>query len=166
MAVKILDDRKHLEDQAIWTDMQVDTRSVADAIAATGLNPLEGRSQQRQLPASLRPPRQASINESKGSRTGTISHVLQVLVERLRWLSSGVFLELLALCQCLPGPSSTQLSFALGITQQGAAGGLLSGETLFLIGPRSRLLGVPVLSVRPGKMQQHGSYAMSMADAL
>ncbi len=52
----------------------------------------------------------------------------QVLVERLGWLSNGVFLELLALCQCLPGPSSTQLSFALGITQQGAAGGLLSGQ--------------------------------------
>lgn len=52
----------------------------------------------------------------------------QVLVERLTWLPAGVFLELLALCQCLPGPSSTQLSFALGITQQGATGGLVSGE--------------------------------------
>ena len=52
----------------------------------------------------------------------------QVLVEKLAWLPAGVFLELLALCQCLPGPSSTQLSFALGITQQGATGGLVSGE--------------------------------------
>jgi Chromate transporter len=51
----------------------------------------------------------------------------QVLVEKLAWLPAGVFLELLALCQCLPGPSSTQLSFALGITQQGATGGLVSG---------------------------------------
>ena len=51
-----------------------------------------------------------------------------MLVEKLAWLPAGVFLELLALCQCLPGPSSTQLSFALGITQQGATGGLVSGE--------------------------------------
>ena len=51
-------------------------------------------------------------------------------MERLRWISDAVHLELLALCQCLPGPSSTQLSFALGITQQGATGGLVSGELL------------------------------------
>lgn len=50
-------------------------------------------------------------------------------MERLAWLPAGVFLELLALCQCLPGPSSTQLSFALGTTQQGVTGGLVSGET-------------------------------------
>lgn len=52
---------------------------------------------------------------------------VQVLVERLRWVSDSVHLELLALCQCLPGPTSTQLSFAMGITQQGVPGGLLSG---------------------------------------
>lgn len=51
----------------------------------------------------------------------------QVLVERLRWVSGSVYLELLALCQCLPGPTSTQLSFAMGNTQQGVLGGLLSG---------------------------------------
>lgn len=51
----------------------------------------------------------------------------KVLVERLKWLSGGVYLELLALCQCLPGPTSTQLSFAMGTTQQGVLGGLLSG---------------------------------------
>ena len=31
------------------------------------------------------------------------------------------------MCQCLPGPSSTQMSFALGATQKGVLGGLLSG---------------------------------------
>ena len=46
------------------------------------------------------------------------------------WMSQGVFAELLALGQCMPGPTSTQMSFAMGITQRGAAGGLLSG-TLF-----------------------------------
>lgn len=51
----------------------------------------------------------------------------KVLVERLKWLTGSVYLELLALCQCLPGPTSTQLSFALGTTQQGVLGGLVSG---------------------------------------
>ncbi len=54
-------------------------------------------------------------------------------MEKLGWLPNGVFLELLALCQCLPGPSSTQLSFALGVTQQGTVGGLLSGGAPFLL---------------------------------
>ena len=51
----------------------------------------------------------------------------QVFVEKLKWLTSTVFLELLALCQCMPGPTSTQVSFALGVTQKGTTGGLLTG---------------------------------------
>ena len=43
------------------------------------------------------------------------------------WMSQGVFSELLALGQCMPGPTSTQMSFAMGITQRGALGGVLSG---------------------------------------
>lgn len=39
-------------------------------------------------------------------------------------------MELLALGSCLPGPTSTQMSFAIGITKQGWAGGLLSGGDL------------------------------------
>ena len=46
------------------------------------------------------------------------------------WMTSGTFAELLALGQCLPGPTSTQMSFAIGIARGGAAGGALSG-TLF-----------------------------------
>lgn len=52
----------------------------------------------------------------------------QVLVEKLRWMTPTIFLELLALCQVMPGPTSTQMSFAIGITQQGVTGGLLSGK--------------------------------------
>lgn len=35
--------------------------------------------------------------------------------------------QLLALGQCMPGPTSTQISFALGVTKKGIPGGLLSG---------------------------------------
>ncbi len=53
---------------------------------------------------------------------------VQVLVENLKWLTPALFLELLALCQLMPGPTSTQMSFVIGITQQGVTGGLLSGK--------------------------------------
>ena len=43
------------------------------------------------------------------------------------WLTHGAFAELLALGQCLPGPTSTQMSFAIGIARGGVAGGVLSG---------------------------------------
>lgn len=49
-------------------------------------------------------------------------------MEKHRWISSTVFLELLALSQCLPGPTSTQVSFALGVVQKGVSGGLLTGR--------------------------------------
>lgn len=49
------------------------------------------------------------------------------LVERLRWMTLPVYLEIFALCQCLPGPASTQVSFALGILKKGLLGGVMSG---------------------------------------
>lgn len=51
----------------------------------------------------------------------------KVFVDGKRWISSTIFAELLSLGQCLPGPTSTQVSFALGVTQRGVSGGLLSG---------------------------------------
>ena len=42
-------------------------------------------------------------------------------------MTRGVFSELLALGQCMPGPTSTQMSFAIGTTQRGVMGGLTSG---------------------------------------
>ncbi|CAK9063029.1 unnamed protein product [Durusdinium trenchii] len=61
---------------------------------------------------------------------GPAAHVglfQKTFVERLGWMSADVFTELFAVCQCMPGPSSTQMSFALGTTKQGILGGLLSG---------------------------------------
>lgn len=51
----------------------------------------------------------------------------KTFVEKQRWMSASVFAELLALGQCLPGPTSTQVSFAIGVVQKGVFGGLFSG---------------------------------------
>lgn len=44
------------------------------------------------------------------------------LVERLRWMSDEVYGELFALGQCMPGPTSTQVSFAIGVVKKGVRG--------------------------------------------
>jgi chromate transporter len=45
-------------------------------------------------------------------------------VERRRWLDDTQFARLLALCQFLPGPASSQLGFSIGLVRAGAAGAL------------------------------------------
>jgi len=55
-------------------------------------------------------------------------------VEKKRWLTSSRYMELVAMANCLPGPSSTQVAFAIGITQQGVLGGLVSGFAFLIPG--------------------------------
>ncbi|MCG5528723.1 MULTISPECIES: chromate efflux transporter [Halorhodospira] len=45
-------------------------------------------------------------------------------VERRRWLTDEQYAQLMALCQFLPGPASSQLGFALGILRAGWPGGI------------------------------------------
>ncbi len=45
-------------------------------------------------------------------------------VERRRWLDAASYAELIALCQFLPGPASSQVGIALGTYRAGLAGGL------------------------------------------
>lgn len=49
--------------------------------------------------------------------------MMQRLVDRLNWMSHEVYGELFALGQCMPGPTSTQVSFALGLIKKGVRGG-------------------------------------------
>jgi chromate transport protein ChrA len=44
------------------------------------------------------------------------------LVEKLQWMSDEVYGELFALGQFMPGPTSTQVSFAIGIVKKGVKG--------------------------------------------
>jgi len=45
-------------------------------------------------------------------------------VERRRWLDDPAYTDLVALCQFLPGPGSSQVAFALGLYRAGYGGGL------------------------------------------
>src|SRR5690606_31664717 len=58
---------------------------------------------------------------------GPIAHVAyfrRELVERRKWVGEGEFAQLLALCQFLPGPASSQLGFSLGLLRAGWLGAL------------------------------------------
>ncbi len=58
---------------------------------------------------------------------GPVAHVgyfRREYVERRRWLDEAAFGDLLALCQALPGPASSQLGIAIGTRRAGPLGGL------------------------------------------
>lgn len=58
---------------------------------------------------------------------GPIAHLgyyRRELVERRHWVSESQYAQLLALCQFLPGPASSQLGFSLGLLRAGWAGAL------------------------------------------
>lgn len=58
---------------------------------------------------------------------GPIAHLgyfRRAFVEQRRWLDDTRYAQLLALCQFLPGPASSQLGFALGLRRAGWMGGL------------------------------------------
>lgn len=60
---------------------------------------------------------------------GPIAHIgffRQEYVENRSWLSERRFSDLVALCHFLPGPTSSQVGIAVGITRGGLFGGLLA----------------------------------------
>lgn len=83
---------------------------------------------------------------------GPIAHLgyfREEFVVRRHWLSEAEFGQLLAICQALPGPASSQLGFAVGLLRGGWRGGLLAflGFTL----PSALLMfGLALLAPRLG----------------
>ena len=58
---------------------------------------------------------------------GPIAHLgyfREELVNRRKWLSDHAYADLVALCQFLPGPASSQVGFALGLMRAGWMGAL------------------------------------------
>jgi chromate transporter len=62
-----------------------------------------------------------------GSFGGPIAHIgyfRREFVVRRKWLDEPAYADLVALCQFLPGPASSQVGFALGLMRAGYLGGL------------------------------------------
>jgi chromate transporter len=86
---------------------------------------------------SERPPSAGSVLEVLGvalklgltSFGGPIAHLgyfRREYVERRKWLDTEAFADLVALCQLLPGPASSELGIAIGTRRAGHLGGLVA----------------------------------------
>ncbi|MCS6888341.1 chromate efflux transporter [Chloroflexus sp.] len=61
---------------------------------------------------------------SFGGPVAHLGYFRAELVERRRWLDEATYADLIALCQFLPGPASSQVGIAIGTIQAGVLGGL------------------------------------------
>ena len=61
---------------------------------------------------------------SFGGPVAHLGYFRQEMVARRKWVDEAAYADLIALCQFLPGPSSSQMGIALGITRTGLWGGL------------------------------------------
>ena len=61
---------------------------------------------------------------SFGGPVAHLGYFRRELVERRRWIGEERYAELVALCQFIPGPASSQLGFALGLGRAGWRGAL------------------------------------------
>jgi chromate transporter len=100
---------------------------------------------------------------------GPIAHIgyfRKELIEKQQWINEHQFSQLLALCQLLPGPASSQLGFALGLNRAGWLGALAAfsaftlPSALLLIGFASAL---PLLSNTLGVAIIHGLKLVAVA---
>jgi chromate transporter len=74
-------------------------------------------------------------------------------VRKREWVDSEHYLEALAVCNLLPGPTSTQMALWLGYSRAGVRGGLLAG-LMFLIPAFILLLGLSWAYMRYGVLSQ------------
>jgi chromate transporter len=61
---------------------------------------------------------------SFGGPVAHLGYFRDEFVVRRRWLSDAAYADLVALCQFLPGPASSQVGFSIGLTRGGLRGGL------------------------------------------
>ena len=61
---------------------------------------------------------------SFGGPVAHLGYFRQAFVERLKWMDEASYADLVALCQFLPGPASSQVGFAIGFQRAGLRGAL------------------------------------------
>jgi chromate transporter len=133
-------------------------------------------------------PHEASATFERGSRPGSVTEVFsaflvlgltsfggpiahlgyfrEAFVVRRGWLTERAYADLVALCQFLPGPASSQVGMAIGLRRAGAAG-LLAAWTAFTL-PSAVLLtgfalGVGASGVDPDAGWLRGLVAAAVA---
>lgn len=67
-----------------------------------------------------------------GGPVAHIGYFRAEFVQKRKWMEDAAFTDLVALCQFLPGPASSQVVFAIGMQRAGFVGAML-GSALFMI---------------------------------
>ncbi|MCC6464395.1 MAG: chromate efflux transporter [Planctomycetes bacterium] len=86
-------------------------------------------------PRSIAPVCSAFLKLGVMSFGGPIAHIGYLraeFVQRRAWLDDAAFADLVALCQFLPGPASSQVVFAIGMRRAGLAGALAASACFTL----------------------------------
>lgn len=63
---------------------------------------------------------------SFGGPTAHLGYFYDEYVKRRQWLTDAEYTHLVALCQFLPGPASSQVGFGIGVAKAGLIGGIIS----------------------------------------
>ena len=103
---------------------------------------------------------------SFGGPVAHFGYFREAFVERLRWMNDRAYGDVIALCQLLPGPASSQVGMAIGLMRAGY-GGLLAAWLGFTL-PSALLLtafafGVGELEAALGSGWIHGLKAAAVA---
>jgi chromate transporter len=69
---------------------------------------------------------------SFGGPVAHLGYFRQEFVERRKWLDESSFADVIALCQFLPGPASSQVGIAIGLSRAGYAGALAAWSAFTL----------------------------------
>jgi chromate transporter len=96
---------------------------------------------------------------SFGGPVAHIGYFREEFVVRRRWLDDDTFSDLVALCQFLPGPASSQVGFSIGLMRAGYLGGLAAWTGFTLPSAIALLLfeyGATALDGSWGKGLLHG----------
>src|SRR5688500_11540168 len=110
----------------------------------------------REPGGSLREVFGASLRLGLTSFGGPVAHLgyfREEYVVRRRWIDEAHYADLVALCQFLPGPASSQVGMALGIIRAGLWGGVAAW------------LGFTLPSALALVIFAYGLHAMAVADA-
>ena len=96
---------------------------------------------------------------SFGGPVAHIGYFRKEFVDRRQWLDDAAFADLVALCQMLPGPASSQVVFCLGMRRAGLVGALLASLCFMLPSAVAMILfayGVASFGVVQGAGWLHG----------
>lgn len=96
---------------------------------------------------------------------GPIAHLgyfRRELVERRAWINDNQYAQLLAICQFLPGPASSQMVFALGMLRTGWVGAIAASTAFTLPSALLLMIFASILPLLTGTVSQGAIHGLKL----